>query len=446
MFQRFQFLFVLLFVLLLIAIPFRATFGDDYYVSASRGKGKKATKENPAKDLGNIISKLKPGDTVHIAGGVYSGRGGCGSNVIRIPVNIIGGYDDYFSCRDPWGEHRTIFSADNGSKNWSRDPALMINLANYKQKNMPEIKIDGIIVDNADRNHYKTTAQLKIIRSANPKTKQNPTPDRGGIVVLVSKTGDLAGRWKITIQNCIVANTAPAQGALMVSGYKNSKITIRNNLVINNTGTGISVGTKYAAMDEAAKPQFLIENNTVLFTWKYDESAQSYTGNSLKSDARISATVKNNVFAFADRYGIQNAGKSNLLLKNNLIAGNVAADYLEFNTQINLNDIEDEAEHIHEDSHGNSKKIPKVSVSKKWATNFAGRVLVDRNASEADIKVQMTVANEIRSIFGIPLRAGTFKSKSSPVWLNRISLDDAIGCGIKQYDGLGCQKPAKTDE
>jgi len=43
----------------------------DYYVSANRGRGKKATKKKPAKDLGNIISKLQPGDTVHIAEGTY---------------------------------------------------------------------------------------------------------------------------------------------------------------------------------------------------------------------------------------------------------------------------------------------------------------------------------------------------------------------------------------
>lgn len=41
----------------------------------SQWKRKIATKEKPAKDLGNIISKLKAGDTAHIAAGTYTGRG-----------------------------------------------------------------------------------------------------------------------------------------------------------------------------------------------------------------------------------------------------------------------------------------------------------------------------------------------------------------------------------
>ena len=58
-------------------------------------------KEKPAKDMGNIIKKLSPGDTVHIAAGVYLGKGKNGSDVITVPVSIIGGYSDDFSRRDP---------------------------------------------------------------------------------------------------------------------------------------------------------------------------------------------------------------------------------------------------------------------------------------------------------------------------------------------------------
>ena len=44
-----------------VPVPASAT---DFYVSAARGKGKKATKQKPARDMGNIIQKLNPGDTV----------------------------------------------------------------------------------------------------------------------------------------------------------------------------------------------------------------------------------------------------------------------------------------------------------------------------------------------------------------------------------------------
>ena len=425
---------------LLVAAP--SAFAADYYVSAARGKGKKATKEKPAKDLGNIVSKLAPGDTIHIAGGTYVGRGRSGHTLITVPVRIIGGYSDDFSKRDPWGAHRTVLSGENTSENWKREPALMIDLMKYRDKPMPEILVDGIIIDHAGRNRYKSDQQLAIVRSANPKTQQNPTPDQGGLVVRASKTGDHTGAWKITVQNCIVMNTAPSQGALSVSGYKDSQIVIRNNLVINNTGTGIFAGTKYRPGTGKNLPTFLIENNTVLFTWKFDPSAQSYSGNSLKIDPETLVTARKNVFAFADKIGIHNAGKATLRLDDNNIVGNVESDYLEFELKIGLADIEDEAEYLHEDSEGNVAEPLKVPVPAAWAKHYGSRILIDRNAAEADVKVQQTRANALRSMLGLPVIGSDLKLPASPAWLNRLGVDDAVKVGEAPYAGRGCKKPA----
>lgn len=419
---------------LIASLPLSAI-AEDYYVSANRGKGKKATLEKPAKDLGNIIKKLKPGDVVHIAGGTYLGRGKSGSDMITVPVSIIGGYSDDFSSRDPWGEHKTILSGVNKSKNWVRTPRLMIDLMKYREKEMPAIVVDGLIIDHAERNRYKTDAQQVLLRKANPKTKQNPTPDQGGLVVRVSKTGnfDEGAHWDVTVQNCVVMNTAPSQGALSVSGYKDAKIKIRNNIVINNTGTGIFIGTKYRPGKSEGLPEFIVENNTVLFTWKYDASAQSYSGNSIKFDPDTFGILRNNVFGFADRFGIQNAGKSSILLAENLIVGNVDADYLEFDTRIQLEDMEDEAEYIHEDSEENYNEAIAVPVSEDWLNLYGNRILIDRNAAEADIQAQQSAANDIRSMLGLPLQAGDVKGVDSPVWLNRIALEDALKAGAEHY-------------
>lgn len=84
----------------LMALPSSAQ-ARDWYVSVARGKGKKGTKEKPAKDLGNIAKKLEPGDVVHVAEGTYLGRAKAGSTTLFVPVSIIGGYSDDFSKRDP---------------------------------------------------------------------------------------------------------------------------------------------------------------------------------------------------------------------------------------------------------------------------------------------------------------------------------------------------------
>jgi hypothetical protein len=425
----------LLVVLFVAILPIQEAFAKDWYISASRGKGKKATREKPAKDLGNVIKKLKAGDVVHIAEGTYLGKGKNGADDVTVPVSIIGGYADDFSKRDPWGAHKTILSGDNKSKNYKVSPRLRIGLSKYRGKEMPKIVVDGLIIDQGAQNRYKTDKNLMIVRRADPKKGENPTPDRGGLVVTVSKTGnfDKGAHWDVTVQNCIVLNSAPTQGAFQVSGYKGSKITIRNNAVINNTGTGIYAGTMYHGKDDF--PTFLIENNTVLFSWKYDAIAQSFSGNSMKFDDDVLATVQNNVLAFADRYGVQKGGEEPLLLKNNIIVGNLAADYWETSgdAKIALDDIEDEAEYLHEDSGDNVALNIKIPVSTQWAKNYGARVIVDRNKMEADIKATNSGANALRGMLGLPLQAGAIKGVEGDVWLNRISIDDAIKAATTSY-------------
>ena len=162
-------------------------FAKDFYVSAERGKGKVASKEIPAKDLGNIINKLNPGDTVHIAAGAYLGKGKNGCDVITVPVSIIGGYSDDFSKRDPWGEFKTILTGYNKTRNYKVGARLKIDLAKYQYhpsggKDIPKIVVDGLIIDQGPQNRYKDAAKTLLVRNANPKTGENPTPDRGALV------------------------------------------------------------------------------------------------------------------------------------------------------------------------------------------------------------------------------------------------------------------------
>jgi len=53
--------------------------------------------------------------------------------------------------------------------------------------------------------------------------------------------------------------------------------------------------------------------------------------------------LKKNFLRFADRAGVSNASKTDILLLNNIIVGNVEIDYLEFDTRINLDEIKIQA-------------------------------------------------------------------------------------------------------
>jgi len=441
---RFTFISLIILIFTLFSVN---SFARDWFVSATKGKGKKGTKIKPAKDLGNIISKLKAGDQVFIAGGVYYGKGKNGMYLIKVPVEIIGGYDETFTKRDPWGKYKTILSGDVKTTNWKIGPRIGIDLMKYREKIVTPILIDGIIVDNGKRNSFKGNPpsdaidkQLEIVRRANPKYGTNPTPDQSGIEVLVSRM-PYNSKWDITVKNCIIMNVASSKGVLHVGGYKDTTVKISNNLIINNTGIGIYADTKYHGKDK--QPKFLIENNTVLFTWKYDQLASSFSGVSIHINSGVDATVKNNVFAFGDRIGIQKGGKLPLLLKDNLITGNLGTDYWETvgDAKIILNDLEDEAEYLHEDSENNISFLIKIPVNKNWAELYSKRVLINRNKMEANIKATNSTMNALRGMLGLPLRAGKVKSASSPVWLHRLSIDDAVKAGENKYKTkYGCSK------
>ncbi|MBM4380223.1 MAG: right-handed parallel beta-helix repeat-containing protein [Deltaproteobacteria bacterium] len=402
---------------------------DDFYVSISRGKGKDATKEKPAKDLGNIVSKLKAGDTVHIAEGAYVGRDESGSDSIPVAVKILGGYADDFSKRDPWGAHRTILSgtpAISGSTQYR----LIIDAGACPS----DVVVDGIIFDNGPRNHYKDEKNLLILRKADAQKGLNATPESGAIKM------DLGAGCVGLVQNNVVLNTAPTGGAIQVKGGQDARATVRNNLVVNNTGEGIFVQSSWKPRDGKGLPQFTVAHNTVLFAWKHDPIA-TYGGNGLKMDQEVQLTASNNVFAFGDYGGVDNIKKAKgITLKDNLFVGHKLYDYREFNTSVKVSELEDEADEL-KDSTGNVSKLVKFPVGERFAQLYAARKEVSRAEVDAKAKVSNSGANAIRSLLGLPLQAGGV-ALDADTFLPRIDVDEALPAGASAYDGsFGCTKP-----
>ena len=431
-----------------LAFGLTPTYAADYYVSAQRGKGKQGTLEQPAKSLGNLVAKLEPGDTIHLAGGEYAGKSDSGHVEINVPVSIIGGYSDDFQSRDPWGAHRTVLIGANKSENYENAIRLRVNLDKFNRTNQLEfsragqvtqydIVIDGVIIDNGGRNRYKSEQQNAILRKADPKSGANPTPDGPGLGI----GGALYS--SVTVQNCVVMNCAPTQGALTVTVAQGGSGLIRNNLVINNTGTGIYARTSFHPSEKKEVAAFLVEHNTVVFTEKYDAYG-TVGGDAFAMDAATNVTARNNVFAFGDQYGVRNASKSavkTLTLAQNLAYGNVQSDLLEFDTKLPVDTWEDDSDELSDDSEGNVGEAIQVPVSKAWLERYLARSIIDRNAVEADIQASKGWVNDVRSIFGLPLQAPDLKLDSE-VWLPRMGLEEALAVGASSYHGtFGCQKP-----
>lgn len=415
--------------LAVLVVTSGAARAEEYFV-APTGKGKDATKEKPAKDLGNLVAKLKDGDVVRIAAGTYTGREDNGADSLGVAVQIIGGYCEGFEKRDPWGACKTIFTGVNELKG-STDYRLTIE-ANKCGTN--EVVVDGVIFDNGPRNHYSSDKRLLILRKADMGKNLNATPESGAVKLKGGKG------CKLTVRNTVAINTAPTGGVLAVQPGEGGSAVIDNNLVLNNTGEGIYAMSMFHPRDGKGLPQFTITHNTVLFTWKHDAIA-TYGGNALKLDNDLTLTASNNVFGFGDYGGVDNIKLAKgITLKDNLMTGNRLYDYREFNTSIKVDNLEDSADQL-KDSTGNVSEAITVPVGKRWAELWAGRKEVSRAEVDAKAKAANNGANALRGMLGLPLQANGV-ALDADLWLHAVELDEALPAGLARYKTFGCQKPA----
>ena len=410
--------------------------GRTWYISKTTGSGQLGTKERPAKDMGNIIHHLKPNDIIYIAEGVYMSKGKRGADEINVPVKIYGGYDSTFTTRDPWGAHKTIFTGTNEYMKLTT-PRIYIRTDQQRESNGQKsqgatIIVDGIIIDNGPRNRYHQDKNLAIRRQASPKSGQNPSPESGGIVIVGSKYTNIA------VQNCVVMNTAPTEGAISIRVFQGGKGIIQNNFCINNTGYGIQARTGYMGSDPGKIPAFLIKNNTILFTWKHDAVA-SYGGSALALDQNLTASIENNVFGFAHMGGIYNKG-AEIVLNNNLFTGNSKYDYKEINAAMSVADILDESEKVDTNSLANESLLIKIPVAERWAKIYANRIELSRAAVDAAAQVTNSGANQLRSMLGLNVRGNDVKMDAE-IFLPLITVEEALPAGLMPWNTKGCIAP-----
>lgn len=407
------------------------------FVHEASGSGREATLERPARDMGNLISELVPGDVVCIAEGVYTGRSERGVDRIEIPVSVIGGFSPDFRARDPWGAHKTIFTGVHNSPNFETQTRLTIDTSNFATRLMEArgeptdhmVIVDGIIFDNGPRNYYSDETEVMIVRQGTPS--HTPTPESGALTV---RTGINS---RVLVQNNIAINFAPTEGVFSFFGGKAAEVTIRNNVAANNTGAGFRLGTSFTG-DEV--PYYSFTNNISVFNQKHTPFG-SFGGSGIMLESSTDVEITNSIFAYNDNFGVDNSKRApGLVLNDNIIAANANADYMEFDLKIQLRFIEDEADFIRE-ARGNRGDPIRFDVDAQWGNAYASRNVIDRNAAEAEVQVVDAWYNDVRSFFGWNL-IGTDLNVDSPIWLPRLSLDDALNIAVLADGQYGVYIPA----
>jgi len=265
--------------------------GRDWFVLAGASGGD-GSREKPFRDPFQALEKAEGGDSVHVAAGAYEGKLRSGKWKILIRnLTILGGYDADFAFRDPWkNPTRFVLDVDERAKGIPDGTVLS------SEDNSDGLILDGFVFDGATYNAYAKTGALDVANSPS-----GPLLDLRG------------GRAPIVVRNCVFLN---ASGAAVNIACPFG--TFENNLLLNTSGWSLKIRA------DGPGP-WTVQNNTLLFAC--DPTARAGTGQSSSDgtlfhlSGRAVAEVDNNIFAFADNYGVRSTiNQSTLSYDRNVFA------------------------------------------------------------------------------------------------------------------------------
>ena len=414
-------------LLVLFVASVITAYGDTICVSISNGDNKNpGTKESPMKNLDKAIAKAKPGDTIQVAEGKYSGTFNIGYITIDKAIMLYGGYSTDFSNRDVV-QHPTLFQPDNESGAKSRKALFTLSGA------IDGTVIDGFIFDMGMRNSYSPTkgkpegvetGMLLLPPEKGPNDKPTVTEQ-----CLFLAAGNKGGNIKIS--NNVFLNSAKFA---IQGGIPTGTITVTNNVFVSNRMATIELwGTSAKEIANAE-----IANNTILFTWSRVKDFLDM-GYGVRIMTKMQYNIHNNIIGTSILAGVDHTrfNKDDLVkLDNNLFFLNKKAD-LEYspdsNTKVNI--TADQFGDMELASiEGNKNEVPKdFPIDKAYLEGF----LSARYSEEADYDPD-SPANQMREAFGLNKQGKL--ATSVTMFGNRYSWKEALKL-FGAVSGVGAQKP-----
>ena len=298
--------------------------GADFYVSQKNGKKSgPGTKTAPYRAIFDALKKAKPGDTIHMAQGYYTGQMGASEIVIDKPVTIIGGYSPDFSARDVV-KYPTMIQPKN-EKNDTKGIGLVT--LKLPAGPGPDMVIDGLIIDQSYMNSYHAVkgkpAGVETGMWLEPPAKG--PKDKFASAKSYSIYSQTASRYEgnIIVRNCVICNSG--NFGINLSLFKGT-VAIVNNIFVACRMEACEVSCSNA---KPGMVQCEFANNTVLFTWsRTDELADM--GYGFRCLAKVTSNIHHNIFGLNVFSGVGNdkgdARTKKIKLDNNVFFLNKKSD------------------------------------------------------------------------------------------------------------------------
>jgi hypothetical protein len=368
-------------LVLLLALPAAAEARDIYVKAGASGKG---TMDSPYGNLWKALSKAMRGDVIHVAEGVYEGKGGAGAFTIQIPgLTLAGGYKGDFSERNPFKYKTILQRAKDYRGDWTGLPEGIIE--GKATADHSKLIVDGFVLNSFSRNAYHPSGDINPKKSWKGALFRAYSPD-------------------CKVRNCILLNPY-GNGIYWACRGKENEIS--NTLVLNTFYAGISTR---AAQDESV---CRIKNCTVAFSWFQPGKGG---GQAVFVGRQGQTIMENNIFSMIQTEGgsagfaVNNGfGNEDTVLKGNVFF-QCQGGYYKYKDDEGKNLLiwkkeeldeisEDSEEYMLSEAEGNTEEDPGWKPEKDYFEKFTNFV-----ASQPG-KLKMDLINKWRRAVGLPLQA-----------------------------------------
>ena len=411
----------------IFALSAQPAMSADLYVSLANGKNKNVgTQAEPLKNIWKAIEVAKPGDTIHIAEGLYPGKMRCGWFSMDKPVNLVGGYSSDFAVRDPL-KHQVLLQPVN--KNNDKKGKFGILEIMFRNVRGYDITIDGLLFDDGMASSFHATKgkpeglETGMWLAPPAKGSEQELPSRDRYMLYASLDPSTEGN--LTIRNCAFVNGS--NFAVEVGAFK-GKVEMSNNIFVNNRMVAANVTSKNGKPGEV---NWVFKNNTVLFTWsRLNDYADM--GYGVRANTGVNCEFSNNIFGLNVGTGVDNTlgnGKTkNIAIDNNVFFLNKTSD-IQMTVSPNIVKVNVELFEDLEGTDGINSIADNIDL--KDPNAFAGRInatyldaFLNASYSEQTFSDPNSPANVLRGVLGLPQR-GTITTKVS-MFANRYPFQEAL--------------------
>ncbi len=233
-----------IFVAAMVVMAGSGVYAADVYVK-SGASGKGSSPSDPYGELWKAVDRATRGDVIHVAKGVYNGKGGSGHFVVKVPnLTMAGGYNDDFTERDPFKNLTVLERSKDYKGDWTGLPESGAIVAGDLHSDHGDFILDGFVLNGESRNSYENNNTKIRMKDSYPGmlvgTNSKNTKIRN--CILLNPLGDgvyCTWQGKTVVDGNVIAfmqTEGDEDGFAVKNTFGNDETVMKNNVFFSLSG------------------------------------------------------------------------------------------------------------------------------------------------------------------------------------------------------------------